>query len=54
MSMKITLTCALVLIAAGAFTGCSGSSPAAGSAPPPAAAITGVDTPPSVSVVTAN
>jgi len=37
------------------LTGCSGSAPAPTSAaPPPAAAITGVDTPKSVSVVTAN
>ena len=53
--MKTTLTCALLLIAAGSLPGCSGSSPAASTpvAPPPAA-ITGIDTPRSVSVVTAN
>jgi hypothetical protein len=53
--MKTILTCALLLIAAGSLPACSGSSPAA-STPiaPPAAAIAGVDTPRSVSVVTAN
>jgi len=55
MAMKTTLICALVLIAAGSMPGCGGSGPAA-SAPvaPPPAAIAGVNTPRSVSVVTAN
>jgi hypothetical protein len=51
-----TPTCALfVLIAAGSLSGCGGgSSPAiVNPTPPPPAAITGVDTPKSVSVVTA-
>ncbi len=53
--MKTTLTCALLLIAAGPLSGCSGNGPAANTpASPPAAAIAGVDTPKSVSAVTAN
>jgi len=51
-----TLTCALfVLLAGGSLCGCGGRS--AGSAPAqaaPAAVVAGVDTPKSVSVVTAN
>jgi len=54
--MKMIPTCALfLLIAAGSVPGCSGSHSAASTAvQPPPAAITGVDTPRSVSVVTAN
>jgi hypothetical protein len=51
-----TLTCALLtLLATGSMTGCGGGGSAASSpAQTPPAAITGVETPKSVSVVTAN
>jgi hypothetical protein len=56
--MKI-LSCALLaLLAAGSLSGCGGSSQAApavvAATPPPPAAVTGVVTPKSVAVVTAN
>jgi len=55
--MKILMSVILIAIAAGSLPGCGGGSPAASTpipTPPPTAAITGVDTPKSVSVVTAN
>jgi hypothetical protein len=57
--MKILSCAALALLAAGMLSGCGGASQSAppapvASTPPPPAAVTGVDTPKSVSVVTAN
>jgi hypothetical protein len=55
--MKILSYAVLALVAAGALAGCGGgsaSAPVAVAPPPPPAAITGVVTPKSVSVVTAN
>jgi hypothetical protein len=53
--MKTLMSVILIAIAFGSLPGCGGGSPAANTpTPPPAAAITGVVTPKSVSVVTAN
>jgi hypothetical protein len=53
--MKITIGVLVALIAAASLSACSnGTNGATAPTPPPAAAITGIDTPKSVSVVTAN
>jgi hypothetical protein len=54
--MKILSYAVLALVAAGSLSGCGGGSQSAPVAvvPPPQAAVTGVVTPKSVSVVTAN
>jgi len=54
--MKILSYAALMLLAAGSLSGCGSASQPAPVAvtPPPPAAVTGVVTPKSVSVVTAN
>lgn len=53
--MKILSCALLVLLAAGSLSGCgSAPQPATGTSQPPPAAVTGVDTPKAVSVVTAN
>ncbi|HEV7612244.1 MAG TPA: hypothetical protein VGO37_10240 [Steroidobacteraceae bacterium] len=53
--MKFSVCILLTLIATASLPGCtSGSNAATATAPPPAAAVTGIDTPKSVSVVTAN
>ena len=53
--MKKTPTCALlILFVAGSLSGCEGRGSAANAPTQPTVAITGVNTPKSVSVVTAN
>ena len=54
--MKILSCAAIALLASGLLSGCGGGSQSAPVAitPPPQAAVTGVVTPKSVSVVTAN
>ena len=51
--MNIKIYASLALVAAATLSGCGGGSTAAAPTQPPAA-VTGVDTPKSVSVVTAN
>ena len=51
--MKVMICMLVSLIAVGWVSGCSSGSTAA-PVPPPAATVTGLDTPKSVSVVTAN
>ena len=53
--MNVRIYALLALLVAGSLTGCGGGSASTVSTtPPPPAAVKGVDTPKSVSVVTAN
>ena len=52
--MKNLLYAALVLSASFVLHGCGGGSSPAAATPPPPVAVTGIDTPKSIAVVTAN